>query len=580
MRGPSRKRRPALGFDALVFVLSSVVGLVHCGGTVHSGAGVGDGFGSGSGSGGGSDSRRGGGSGNGSGRGGGSGSGVRGGDTGTSPDGGPSGTEAGADGSTGPEPPRTTALLAELAALHMDQPLAALVDDPCPTTLSLGWDLDRDGTTDASETRIFDGAGRLVVAEITGSRDAGDPVRKRIRIHYDGSGRPAQYLYAVDGAGSFPPFVGLCSGLPQGLPRGTVVDVDYETDGSATVRTVSTEICGAAICETLSFDAGGRFLRRHRGCVDSSPGFEFDQRRELDGQGRPRMDSLVGGYLWGSQIRYEYPSIDAVVVSWNEGDVGSACTECPLRTLTTRLDGSDRPARREFRSDPNGSADEVVSFEYGADGCGVIESTDFWNDGVNDIVTTTSCENGRMAHMEERNMTSVHDVSTGGALEYRQVTPLFATPQSDVTIDVTSEGAGRITYRAFGVSTVQNLFDYARSERQTFHYATTESTGELDRTVPDQWSQNPYPIGSESSSTTCRIDNACASVPAIDPALALCDLGIGVSVVPDLYRRVPGVSALDLDWAPFSLDRLRVPRVSAPAGFVQSVPGMRAIIGY
>src|SRR6185295_6140902 len=119
---------------------------------------------------------------------------------------------------------------------------------------------------DATESRLFDATGRLLAAELgSASADAGASVRKRVRITYDGNGRPTQYLYGVQGTAALQPWIVACTDPAPGLARGTVVDVDYSETGRAVVRAVTTENCWAsAMCETLVFDEKGQFRARNR----------------------------------------------------------------------------------------------------------------------------------------------------------------------------------------------------------------------------------------------------------------------------------------------------------------------------
>jgi hypothetical protein len=577
----------------LLMALAGLTGtllLTHCGGTVRDpGAGrTGDGSGNASGRSSGSGASRGeGGRGNTDGGPGGTGSG-----SGVSGDGGASGRGGSEQGGKLPDggkadpesfpPAPSTDLLKELSKLHMDQDLSTVVSSPCTTTLSLDWDLDRDGTTDATETRILDASGRLAAAEISGSRGGGPTARKRALFSYDGAGRPTQYLYGIEGQGLLEPWVGECASPSPEIPRGTVVDIGVEGEWHV-VRSVSAESCHdaqPASCDTLTFDSQDRFLARRGGCSDlERTAFEpqFDQTRTYDVQGRPIVDSFkeTPAVSRWSDVTYDYPSPDTQATSWTEDMSNDACACSKNRKLTRTLLSDGRPIHAEFDAESDGVAEEIVSYTYDKDGCGSVESTDFWHDGVPDLVTTTTCSGGRVTHREERNMAQINDTTGDGPnAYYRHTTPLGAAPQSDVTLDVTFDDVGQATDEKYDITTLQRIYDIALSQEGSFSRTdAVRSTGRLDLSVHGGQSRGSG-SGVEASNATCRIETTCPSAAPSSPELTRCELGIGVSVLPRIYERVPGGA---------SLSRLRTAYsawMPMPETYVVTRPDIRAIVGY
>jgi hypothetical protein len=471
-------------------------------------------------------------------------------------------------------------ILGELDALHMDQDLASIVKEQCTATLSLGWDFARDETIDATETRIFDPGGRLVAAEIASAPAEGAKVRKRVRITYDAKGRPTQYLYGVDGDGFLDQWISRCDPTVPGLPRGTVVDVAYANDGSSSVRMGSTEYC-QAYCETLAFAPGDRFLGRHRKCARDVADFRFqspnwDQVRKLDSQGRrslDRVNPLPHDVSWSSDIRYTYPAADTTVVTWG----GDGTYD---RSYVEKLGPDGRIMRTEFHIMYDLDMGDVVTDEYDADGCGVVESTDWWNDGVADIVDTTRCTAGRVTHQEERNMTSIQEAGEGPSLRaldtHRAVTPFLVAPQTDAAADYSYDTSGRLFERKFEVTTVVSDPYLPRSQHDVFSYDGATSTGTFDRKGPSlSWDGSSRDgvkvlgIPPESSATLCTVATTCKAMPPIDSALSLCAPGVGINSWPAPYSRVPGLLPRPVD----------TPWDAVPAGFLDG-PVLRQVIGY
>lgn len=512
----------------------------------------------------------------------GSGSAPNGGGGASSNSGGVSSSSGGASSGTGGEPDDLPPdagvsirpidlkeILGELDALHMDQDLATIVKEQCIATLSLDWDFARDGTIDVRESRIFDPAGRLVAAEIATLPEQGAKVRKRVRITYDAVGRPTRYLYGVDGDGALDRWVVQCDSPVPGLPRGTVVDIDYANDGSSIVRMGSTEYC-VAYCESLAFGPGDRFVGRYRKCAGDAPDPSaiWDQVRKLDSARRPTLDRLtprMNDNLWTSDIGYSYPAADTTVVSWT-GAFGYD------QSLTERFGSDGRIVRAEFHRMYDQDMGDVVTYEYDADGCGVVESTDWWNDGVADIVNTTRCTAGRVTHQEERNMTSTHedDSFLSASSSHRAVTPLSAQHQSDVAVDFSYDPIGRLLERTWDVTTLQSNPDLPRSQHDVFSYDGASSTGTFER-------KGSYPWGDdrgrrkppESSSTACTVDTTCKATPPIDGALSLCAPGVGVNSVPAPYLHVPGFAGVPID----------APWIALPDAFLGR-PALREVVGY
>jgi hypothetical protein len=213
---------------------------------------------------------------------------------------------------------------------------------------------------------------------------------------------------------------------------------------------------------------------------------------------------------------------------------------------------------------------DVVTYENDADGCGVVESTDWFNDGIADIVATTRCTAGRVTHQDERNMTNRDEDEFQS---HRSVTPLSAEYQSDVALDFNYDASGRLLERKFEITTVLPDSSLPATLHDVFSYEGARSTGTSDQKGaiftgwdPKKREENPP----QSSATACTVATTCKAMPAIDASpLSLCAPGVGVNLWPAPYFRVPGLPGqhFGVSWDLY------------PGGFLDQ-PELSQMIGY
>ncbi|HVW24068.1 MAG TPA: hypothetical protein VHC69_01790 [Polyangiaceae bacterium] len=491
-----------------------------------------------------------------------------------------------------PDPPRTWKTLNELSTLHMESPLSSIVHEQCATSFTLSLDRGRDGSVDATEQRYFDQSGRLVAAELVGADgDGGIAPRKRVHITYDDQGRPTQYLYGVEGSAALDPWINACPAPVAGLPRGTVVDLDYSSPGFLIVRSVTTEDCStntSPVCETLSFDDKGGFYERRRGCQEQEgvtmPDGSIplvmgiaDQLRGRDSTGRLLTDSVTvpprTENVWDSPINYTYPATNQVVL-----DAQILCCNGLAQSLTRTFGDDGRITRETFETQ------DTVTYDYDPDGCGVTESTDLWNDGVTDIVTKTVCTAGRVTHQEERNMVATVDTllpvqalaASDSDLVDRKVTPLNAEPQSQVTLDIDYGSDGRVRDRKFQVTTFEAAAYIPRSQHEVFRDdGDGRFSSDLDREMdPTLTKGNRVVLPPEAATSTCAVTHACSGASAPQDEGDRCEPGLAMNVMPAPYQRVPGVHTLR------DLSSRKFPFSPYPASFIGSFPLLRDVIGF
>src|SRR5262249_39969625 len=148
-------------------------------------------------------------------------------------------------------------------------------------------------------------------------------------------------------------------------------------------------------------------------------------------------------------------------------------------------------------------------------------------------------------------------------------------PTQGIALFDFSFGAGGIlTARSYDVTSLRDIFDVARSQHETFTHEAADVRGALDRILTNAPTPGDYAdFDSEESSATCTLSTVCSGAPNADPALALCQAGFGVGVVPRPYGFVPGAPGPD--------DTSRgMPWFPAPAYYVLLIPVARDIVRY
>jgi hypothetical protein len=160
----------------------------------------------------------------------------------------------------------------------------------------------------------------------------------------------------------------------------------------------------------------------------------------------------------------------------------------------------------------------------------------------------------------------------------RSVTPLEASAQSSVSIDIHYSASGRITERTFQVTTLQTRYDIARTQHEVFRDdGGGKSSGDLDRSFDDEDAANggrdeTYVLRPESSTSSCVVERACSTTGNVLDDDDRCEAGLGINVIPSPYLEVPGTPTTDLTrgfpWAPM------------PATFIDNIPLIDDVVGF
>lgn len=321
-----------------------------------------------------------------------------------------------------------------------------------------------------TDVRAFDASGRLVAVKLDAEIELMNMNQHtRLQIDYDSNGRPTMVRMSPIYRSTVDQFGG----------RGTIITINYNSDGSKTSRLITdegdflnpvfgyiydSEISGQLFCETLRFDSEGGFTERRWGCAEPVS----VQLRTYDEHRRPLSDRVtplepsVGGFEaepWDINWNYDDSTRKAIAIwsepmgSWISGDYNPFYLVATYETigsveqrLVRELDEAGRTISIQFDHLNDGSIDERVDYAY-QEGELVSEKTDFWNDGMVDILKTRS-KTSDANHITTRNMTGFFD----SALYFRSVyswdsklVDIHSIPpgQGQVETEVLSDESGR-----------------------------------------------------------------------------------------------------------------------------------------